>query len=49
MFASSPALSAMDHPIYDVWVLECLGDEPEPEEIIEEERTLDDVLNETLE
>ncbi len=24
MFASSPALSAMDHPIYDVWVLRCL-------------------------
>lgn len=24
MFASSPALSAMDHPIYDVWVLDCL-------------------------
>lgn len=25
MFASSPALSAMDHPIYDVWVVECIG------------------------
>ncbi|MGB1025062.1 MAG: DUF2155 domain-containing protein [Rhodospirillaceae bacterium] len=24
MFASSPALSAMDHAVYDVWVLECL-------------------------
>ncbi|MCK6418608.1 MAG: DUF2155 domain-containing protein [Alphaproteobacteria bacterium] len=24
MFASSPSLSAMDHPIYDVWVLDCL-------------------------
>lgn len=24
MFASSPALSYMDHPIYDVWVLDCL-------------------------
>lgn len=23
MFASSPALSAMDHPIYDVWVIDC--------------------------
>lgn len=23
MFASSPALSAMDHPRYDVWVLNC--------------------------
>ncbi len=24
MVSSSPALSAMDHPIYDVWVLDCL-------------------------
>ncbi len=23
MFASSPALSALDHPRYDVWVLRC--------------------------
>lgn len=26
MFASSPALSAMDHPVYDVWVIDCMGD-----------------------
>lgn len=25
MFASSPALSAMEHAIYDVWVLGCAG------------------------
>lgn len=31
MFASSPALSAMDHPVYDVWVLDCTGRE-EPNE-----------------
>ena len=30
MFASSPALSSMDHPVYDVWVLDCLGRDPEP-------------------
>ncbi len=23
MFASSPALTALEHPIYDVWVLDC--------------------------
>lgn len=23
MFASSPALSALDHPVYDVWVVDC--------------------------
>lgn len=32
MFASSPALSAMDHPVYDIWVLDCLGrEEPNAE------------------
>lgn len=25
MFASNPALSALDHPVYDVWVLRCSG------------------------
>jgi hypothetical protein len=24
MFSSSPGLSSMDHPIYDVWVLDCM-------------------------
>ena len=27
MFASSPALSSMDHAIYDVWVIDCLDNE----------------------
>lgn len=31
MFASSPALSAMDHALYDIWVLDCTGRE-EPNE-----------------
>lgn len=25
MFASSPALSSMEHPVYDLWVLDCTG------------------------
>lgn len=25
MFASSPGLSALEHPVYDVWVLDCEG------------------------
>jgi len=29
MFSSNPALSAMEHPIFDIWVLECLADETE--------------------
>lgn len=29
MFASSPGLNALEHPVYDVWVLECKGAELE--------------------
>ncbi len=31
MFASSPALNPLEHPVYDVWVLECLvkGESPD--------------------
>lgn len=25
MFSSNPALSAMEHPIYDIWVLSCVN------------------------
>jgi hypothetical protein len=25
MFASSPAVSALEHPIYDIWVLDCMS------------------------
>ena len=25
MFASSPAISALEHPVYDIWVLNCQG------------------------
>ena len=33
MFASSPGLSHMDHPVYDVWVLDCLA-EKTPDEVL---------------
>jgi hypothetical protein len=33
MFATSPALSALEHPVYDVWVVECA----EPLEVPEEQ------------
>ena len=29
MFASSPALSALEHPVYDVWVIDCKTSAPE--------------------
>ncbi len=32
MFASSPALSALEHPVYDVWVLDCKNGTP-PESV----------------
>ncbi len=32
MLASSPALSALDHPRYDVWVLNCILPAAAPEE-----------------
>ena len=32
MFASSPSLSALEHPVYDVWVIGCADEiEPAPE------------------
>lgn len=39
MFSSSPALSGMDHPVYDVWVIDCLGKDPEAMPAAEEKPT----------
>lgn len=33
MFASSPALSAMEHPVYDLWVTGCAEASPAPPSI----------------
>ena len=30
MFASSPALAALEHPVYDVWVLDCKKADTKP-------------------
>jgi len=32
MFASSPAVSALEHPVYDVWVIDCKNRETEQPE-----------------
>jgi hypothetical protein len=29
MFASSPALNALEHPVYDVWVIDCRTSAPD--------------------
>ena len=36
MLASAPALSALDHPRYDVWVLSCVLPEPAKDEATSE-------------
>ena len=35
MFASSPSLNAMEHPVYDVWVIDCKMVEPSASEASE--------------
>lgn len=47
MFASSPALSAMDHAVYDVWVLDCTGRE-EPNEEAQAAETNEETSQEGL-
>lgn len=56
MFSSSPALSAMDHAVYDVWVLECLDKKKQNKaaknneaktETQADEKELEEVLSET--
>lgn len=38
MFSSSPAVNAVEHPIYDVWLIKCFNGEPKPEELLTEEQ-----------
>ncbi|WP_245602380.1 DUF2155 domain-containing protein [Fodinicurvata fenggangensis] len=33
MFASSPAVSALEHPVYDVWVDDCLNEDGESAQV----------------
>jgi len=57
MFASNPAISAMDHPQYDVWVIDCKGvvaakpetfsEEAAPEKKPEDGATSDDDSDDT--
>lgn len=51
MFASSPGLSAMDHPVYDVWVLDCLdqkgeGNKTSDDAVEQEEKAQDEASSE---
>ncbi len=46
MFASSPGLSAMDHPIYDVWVLDCMQAETGQDQSVQSEETAPEDIRE---
>ena len=50
MFSSNPALSGMEHPVYDIWVVECKNKNTEPikpivstVEMTEEEVNIEDL------
>lgn len=45
MFSSNPALSAMEHPVYDIWVISCVVKAPETLSIVVKDDTYP--LNET--
>ena len=38
MLSSSPAVNAVEHPIYDVWLLKCFNGEPKKELLLSEEQ-----------
>ena len=49
MFSSNPALSSMEHPVYDIWVVEC-GSSVKSESITETPSALEEVdSNEPIE
>lgn len=47
MFASSPGLSAMDHAVYDVWVLDCMNTSDEADKAAEETVIDEDIAPES--
>lgn len=51
MFASSPSLSPMDHPVFDVWVLDCMSDAAEevPVPAVEDEAAVTEDTEEAVE
>lgn len=49
MFASSPGLSSMDHPIYDVWVLDCLEEATQTDDLSDAQKEADQNADEASE
>ena len=53
MFSSEPALSSMEHPVYDIWLIECQKDKnsatpkaQEKTQVVEEKQTQKDLPTE---
>lgn len=42
MFAASPGLNAVEHPVYDVWLVDCKTEMSEPEALTPEEPELEE-------
>lgn len=38
MFSSTPALNAVEHPIYDIWLLQCFNQKNDNKKILTEEQ-----------
>ncbi len=51
MFSSNPALSAMEHPVYDIWVISCVVKAPKTPSIVVKDDTypLNEAQNENEE
>ena len=52
MFSSNPALSAMEHPVYDIWIVECKDKNESttaPVPVVSAESEPDEVNTEDLE
>ncbi len=45
MFSSNPALSAMEHPIYDIWVLSCVNQDLKEDVVAPQKISREDDLN----
>ncbi len=45
MFSSNPALSAMEHPIYDIWVLSCVNKDLKEDVVAPKKISREDDLN----
>ena len=48
MFSSNPALSAMEHSVYDIWVVECKDDQASvtvPVQVLISDETADDEVD----